>query len=194
MKSYQYFIELLIAGAGSLVWIILLAIDVFGIEWFRFEYNVLQNMSDGIFFALIILLFPFLYVSGIITDRVSDYLFDKTANIKISKKHFSCKEDYQKTKALMFMKSTNLRDLYEYGRMRSRVCRDWTLNSILILLASNYLIWIGNVVSEDRLKISLFVSVLLISSTIISFLTWRTLIRKEYRFIIMSKEILEDVK
>jgi len=193
MKSYQYLVELLIAGAGSLVWIVLLAIDVFGMEWFAVEYELLQGMSDGILFALIMLLFPFLFVSGIITDRVSDYLFDKLVNIRISKKHFDSKEEYQKTKALIFMNSTNLRDLYEYGRMRSRICRDWTLNSILILLVSNYMIWTSPEVSVGKLKLALFISILLLTSTVISFLTWRTLIGKEYRFINMSRDLMQKM-
>ena len=192
MKSYQYFIELLIAGAGTFIWILLLAVDVFGVEWFKVEYAMLQKMSDGVFFTMVLLLFPFLYVSGIITDRVSDFFFDKVANIKVAKKMMDSKEEYQLTKARIFMSSTNLRDLYEYGRMRSRICRDWTLNSILILLASNYLIWMGNVVESGQLRISLFVSGLLITSSVIAFLTWRNLIRKEYRFIKMSKDLLKE--
>ena len=192
MKSYQYFIELLIAGAGTFIWILLLAVDVFGVEWFKVEYAMLQKMSDGVFFTMVLLLFPFLYVSGIITDRVSDFFFDKVANIKVAKKMMDSKEEYQLTKARIFMSSTNLRDLYEYGRMRSRICRDWTLNSILILLASNYLIWMGNVVESGQLRISLFVSGLLITSSVIAFLTWRNLIRKEYRFIKLSKDLLKE--
>lgn len=190
MKSYQYLIELLIAGAGAFVWIIIFSIDVFGVDWFYFEYQMLQQMSDGILFALLFLLFPFLFVAGIITDRVSDYVLDKVYNIHEAKKYFKDKTDYHRTKALIFMSSTDLRDLYEYGRMRSRICRDWSLNSILILIASNYLIWNGSLVETGRLKISIFITTLLLASTVISFLTWRNLIKKEYRFICMSKELL----
>lgn len=195
MKDYQYYLELIIAGTGGLVWIFILSIDVFGAELFYFEYSNLQNMSDALLLGLLLILFPFVFVSGIIIDRISDFIFDKLINIKISKKYFDTKYDYQKAKSLIFYKSSNLKALYEYGRMRSRVCRSWTINSILILLSVNYLVWGGGTIESTDLKwrISIFVSTLLLGSTFVSFFTWRNLTKKEYRFVKMEEEILNEI-
>ena len=187
--------ELVIAGAGGLVWIIILSVDVFGVSWFYFEYAALQNMSEGLLIGLLFIIFPFVFITGIIMDRISDYLFDKVINIKISKKYFDTKYEYQKAKSLIFYKSSNLKGLYEYGRMRSRVCRSWTINSLLIFLSVNYLVWMGGGIEsvDMQWRISLFVSFLLLGSTIVSFLTWRNLMKKEYRFVKMEQDILNEI-
>lgn len=164
MRDYQYYLELIIAGAGALLWILILSIDVFGAEWFYVELRQILEISDGLLFAIVFILFPFVFVSGIIMDRISDYLFDRFINIKMSKKYFQNKYEYQKAKSLIFYKSSNLKALYEYGRMRSRICRSWTVNSILILISLNYLIWKGGVISTPMLqtKGSVFLTILLL--------------------------------
>ena len=195
MKDYQYYLELIIAGTGALLWIFLLSIDVFGVSWFYVEFAAIQNLSDGLLFACLLILFPVVFVSEIIMDRICDYLFDKLVNIKISKKYFKTKYEYQKAKSLIFYKSSNLKALYEYGRMRSRVCRSWTVNSLLIFISMNYLIWIGGEFENTNLqwRVSIFLSTLLLGSTVVSFLTWRNLTKKEYRFVKMEEEILYEI-
>lgn len=195
MREYQYYLELIIAGTGSLVWLLILSVDVFGAEWFYFELNQLQQLSDALLLAIVFILFPFVFVSGIIMDRISDYLFDKLINIKMSSKFFPDKYAYQKAKSLIFYKSSNLKALYEYGRMRTRICRSWTVNSLLILISMNYLIWKGGVIKTDALqmKTSIFLSCILLASTFVTFLTWRNLTKKEYRFVKMEEEILKEI-
>lgn len=140
MKAYQYILELLLAGAGSLLWLTILAIDVFGFGWISLEYEHLTSLSDGLIIAFLFIAFPFVLVGGIITDRFGDYLFDKLFNLKIAKNYFGESKEYHKAKTIVFYYSSNLKELYDYGRMRSRICRNWTINSIMLLLALNYLI------------------------------------------------------
>ena len=196
MKSYQYILELLLAGAGSLLWLTILAIDVFGFGWISLEYEHLTSLSDGLIIAFLVIVFPFVLVGGIITDRFGDIVFERLFDEKLLEKHFEKDETkYHRAKTKVFCESDNLKELYDYGRMRSRICRNWTINSIMLLLALNYLIWSREIVDDHTdFKISIFFSFILGISTVISFLTWKALINKEYWFVKKEMEILDEFR
>lgn len=194
LQTQGFYIELLIAGAGTCMWMVLAAIDIFGYDWIPIEYFLGEYAADGAFLGITILLFPFFYVCGIITDRISDWVFDTLFEDKMALKaekkfreEYDAELDCREAKFEIYGESRNLKELYEYGRMRSRIARDWTLNSAFLIVAFNYFFWFSSFEATTmmRIKLSLFMTFLLGVSTVVSYLTWKGLTTKEYKFLAM---------
>ena len=105
---------------------------VFGVGWIEAEF--LQNYTVlGVLLAVV-------YLLGIISDRVADYVFDKLFSGPLRARYFSEKREYQDARRLIFSLSDRLADMHDYGRTRIRICRGWALNAALIAASLNFLL------------------------------------------------------
>ena len=129
MATTNLFVELLVIGVGAALWAGLLIASAFGIEWTQAEF--LQQ------YPVLMALLALVYLFGIVSDRLADFVFDKLFSAPIRAKYFAEKRDYQDARRLVFSESSRLADMHEYGRTRIRICRGWALNAALIAVCWN---------------------------------------------------------
>lgn len=188
MNTSNYVLELLIAGISTFIWIILLCISCWGND-LAINMSAFQN-SDK--FLLGLAFAPIIYVVGIINDRLVDSLFDRVSPVR--KKYFPEIKQYREARSAVYINSVTLTKLFEYGRMRIRICRNWTANGILILISFLVFIWsdpanyiIQN--SEAKIEISIAFSAIMLLSIIGAYTSWKDLNVKEFEFLKIQGEI-----
>lgn len=192
MNTSNYVLELLIAGISTFVWIILLSISCWGND-LSINLDAFQN-SDK--FLLSLAFAPIIYVVGIINDRLVDKLFDRVSPLRKKKSDI---KRYRKARSAVYINSVTLTKLFEYGRMRIRICRNWTVNGILILISFLVFIWsdVANHIiqnSEAKIEISIAFSAIMLLSIIGSYTSWKDLNVKEFTFLEIQAEIFKQEK
>ncbi len=204
--STNYFIELLITGAGTAIAILLVSLGFWGI-WIPFDVILVDSTLIGI----LILVFPLLYTIGIVTDRLVDNLYDRWFGDEIiltsfctlrsdpkkltKQEKITALRGYSRARSKIYLASDSLRQVFEYGRMRIRITRSWSYNSVLILLASQVMIWSPLVPAGSlgqRFGIAMFVAVLMLMSAIVAFRAWQVLVRKECGLLNMQSELIDE--
>ena len=136
---------------------------------------------------------PIIYVFGVISDRMVDSIFDIYTNSKLRNKFFNSEDEYREARSLVYMKSDALTDLFEYGRVRIRICRNWIFNGILILVSALIFINYSDLKIELSYKLSTLVSFFMLLSVFGACIAWRDLNIKEFKFLkIQSKFLLNE--
>lgn len=173
MTTTHLFVELLVIGFGALAWVVILAAAIFGYD--------LTSLKDS-FFSLGTL-FPILslvYVFGILTDRVADWIFERIWGKRHLQKVYEDggKKLYYQHRRLLVIEGPELWHFIEYGRSRLRICRGWTLNSALLLIAvSIYAIKEPEFSASETIWAVLF----LCGLTVLCWASWNRLNLKEYK-------------
>ena len=121
MSTTNLFVELLVIGVGAACWVALLLYNALGTDWLDAE--ILDS------YPVLAVILAVVYLLGIVTDRVSDYLFDTFCSNRIRSRYFAEKRDYQDARRLVLSSSGRLADMHEYGRTRIRICRGWAVNA-----------------------------------------------------------------
>lgn len=191
MNTSGYFIELLIAGFSTIIWWILFSFCIWDF-WIPIEMLKFLLSST----TLVILLFPAIYIAGIVSDRMADLFFIKYTRIgKIEDLYFDSHNEYEKCRSIIYLKSQSLRELYEYGRTRIRICRNWVFNSPLIwffgvifTLRDNFF----HINFTDKILIIFFISLLFLGSTIMTYKSLLILVKKECHFIKIQAELINS--
>jgi hypothetical protein len=129
MTTTHLFVELLVIGIGAFAALLLLLAAIFG--WSPDTFSGLMGLQA---------LFPILaavYVLGILVDRLADICFDwkdKEQRREIFPDDDEKHTKYFESRRTLVIDGENLwRDL-EYVRSRSRICRGWTVNSLLLAI------------------------------------------------------------
>lgn len=133
MGTTNLFVELVVIGVGAAVWILELVLACFGFGWTQHDFS--SSLVTIVATALV-------YILGIVTDRVADGLFEGFLSAKMRHRVYGAAvAEYYRDRRLLLMRSAAEISLFEYGRSRMRICRGWTVNSLLITVATNVLIW-----------------------------------------------------
>ena len=133
MKTTNLFVELVVVGTGAALFVVLL-FYTFGADRFLFGQN-LSNLSKPDDLASIIPVLSLIYVLGIVTDKVAYRIFKPTED-RLRKAQFGNEGYYQKRHILYTSANTTQAvEAFEYGRSKVRICRGWTVNSTLLILA-----------------------------------------------------------
>jgi hypothetical protein len=132
MATTNLFVELLVIGVGAACWVFLLILTAFGVEIFQVDVLKIYPIFPP--------LLAVLYLLGIISDRLADFVFDQLFSRSLRNQFFAQKRDYQDARRLIYSSSGRLADMHEYGRSRIRVCRGWCLNAVLIAICLNVLL------------------------------------------------------
>ena len=173
MGTTDLFVELIVIGMGSTVWIFFLIISIFGFSWV--DFNKLFSLPA---------LFPFLsltYVLGIVFDRISDTIFELIWAKELFRKYYENKDDFHDDRRFIYIHEGRLADLLEYGRSRLRICRGWALNSVLILLTLNFFVWTKLPDSSLKIQVSIFGSFLCIFLACGTWFSWYKLTLNDFR-------------
>ncbi|MBD2465132.1 hypothetical protein H6G89_29425 [Oscillatoria sp. FACHB-1407] len=184
MSTTELFVELIIIGMGSAIWIFLLIGSIFGLSWI--DSNQLLSLP-----ALI----PFLaltYVVGIVFDRIADTLFERIWAEKLFNQYYKNKTDFYDDRRIIYIHEGRLANLLEYGRSRLRICRGWTLNLILILLTLNLFAWTRITDANLKIQVSAFGSLFCILLACGTWFSWYRLVLNDFRRVKEQAQFLRN--
>lgn len=126
MSTTSLIIEFLIVGIQVAIWLGLIFLSIFGIDWF-----VLEKIK-GFEIMISVLALPIVYPIGIFVDNLADSLLDKW-NRKIREKYIPDKS-LSVSKLLVVAKNEWLAAIFDYGRARIRISRSTALNFLIITI------------------------------------------------------------
>ena len=172
MGTTNLFVELVVIGVGAMTWLCLLVVAVFGWKWIPID-KVFSTVA-------LVPLLSLIYLLGIISDRIADSIFERLWVTRLRQRCFESTKEYHLARRQILTGSERLSDLLEYGRSRMRICRGWTLNSILIAITLNLCVWIQLQPSHAR-SLSIFGTIASLSFAVGAWDTWRKLSVTEYR-------------
>jgi hypothetical protein len=202
MSQPSYHLELLIAGFGTILAMLIGAFAVWDMHWFPWHMVSSDNSSLVVAFVLL----PLIYTTGIVTDRFTDLLLGRWFLTDINARHFDTKDGYLKARTLIYVKSESLKSVFEYSRMRIRILRCWLLNSMLIGIAS--LIFIASppqpldgkpeadfcrFVCDNKWSLAIMIVVATAFSVWISFRSWYHMTEAESRNLKFQSEFLKEL-
>lgn len=173
MGTTDLFVELIVIGIGAFVWIAIATLSIFGYEWVPLE----QLFSV----SAIVPFLSFVYVVGIVTDRIADVLFDKLWTPRLHRKHYSSLSTTREDRRLIYSKNQYLANLIEYGRSRLRICRGWAFNAVLIMIAADFFIATQVVDPFLRTRLFLWINLLFGFIAFFSWYSWYQLSDTQYR-------------
>lgn len=174
MSTTDLFVELLIIGLGAAVWVLLLIFSIFGLSWLTFEQ----------FTSLTVLLpmLGFIYVLGIVTDRMADAVFDRYFKLPLKRHYYPDDNDQDfRDRRYLYLKGGQLINLIDYGRSRLRICRGWCFNGVLIIIALNLFAWARIPSTALSVRLSVYGTVLMAILVGGLWLAWRQLTLNDYR-------------
>ncbi len=181
MSTTLLFAELLIAGIQVIVWFVILLLSVFGYDW---VFTIQTQVISGWQVLITIIVLPFVYVLGILFDRLADIIFSKWDRT-IGKKFFDKEAPYIFARVRFQISKDNdqLNHEFEYTRSRQRIVRASSLNfAITTVLA---IIFVGTRLQGVPNSLTLLYFIALIGSllTILAIVTWYKLINSYYGLI-----------
>lgn len=160
-------------GVGAALWIGLLIFSIFG-------YGAVSTATLASPAAAVVLL-SFIYVCGIVTDRIADFIFEKLWGAEIRKKWFPSVSDYYGARREIFEKSHLASQLLEYSRSRLRICRGWAFNLVMSSIALTIFLISTSSPPFDKPRVFVFGTLGLLSLAGGSWYSWKTLAESEYR-------------
>ncbi len=138
MKTTNLFVELVVVGTGAALFVVLLLFTFFGAQPWLY-----QGISKSDDVASIIPVLSLIYVLGIVVDKVAYRLFKNTEDhlrsnmFKVESTEPDKLKGYYDARHHLFTSpnTTAAIEAFEFGRSKIRICRGWTVNSVLIILA-----------------------------------------------------------
>lgn len=203
MGTTNLFVELIVIGTGTAIWLVLLTLTFFGYEWVKLDKEWMDSSFVAVFSLIIV------YVLGILFDRFANSIFKDDTRIggrlyklvfgkkkahKKPPKPFENYDEYDNTKAAVYSQLESLRDLYEYNRSRLRICRGWALNCVLIIVSLNLFIWTRLPQDYPRVRLSASASVLLLAMAFAAVQGWADLTANENKNLSLHKKIVDTLK
>jgi hypothetical protein len=186
MSTTNLFVELIVIGVGALIWVVLLILTLFGLNWLPYDALISPIYA--------IPLLAIIYVLGIISDRVADYVFSLLWTDDLRGSYFKDRKEYYHNRRIILVNSERLSDLLEYGRSRLRISRGWAFNLILVLISCNAFLWIHLYAMENILYVSILSSIILLLLIFASWFSWRSLVLNEYRKIKEQAQFIQSVQ
>ena len=182
MSTTALFVELLIVGLESLVWIFLFISGFFGIDWLLGLINIFEKA--GLF--LTVVLIGFAYLIGILLDELFDSLTGWWSNRIKSSIHDKDLPQMWDMQAYIFGHSKEATEQLGYIRTRVRIMRSSIFNFGLIGIGA--ILFVSNQISSTNYPVGRInwvngiICLLLVSIT--SFIYWR--LENAYWFRVMG--------
>ena len=181
MDTTTLFVEILIAGTQCLVWLILLIINLLGMDWMK-NFS-LPDISSWML-PLSFLALSFAYTLGILMDRIGDGLFlpwDK----KIQKVYLVGK-NLTSNEIRFNIQNDSLHKHLDYIRSRLRIARSSALNFFMITIFSVLLCMrLPNLTDQQKLLYELSGSVLGLLLIVSAVYAWYILTNSYYKNIVI---------
>jgi len=176
MGSTTLFVEILITGLESVIWLGFLLGCLFGTEWLNFiakSFEVAQAFTTTLLLGLV-------YVVGIIIEEVTDALFESWSDklkASLNNGDMSRYNDIQDFVYSHYVMKTD--DQLGYMRSRRRILRASAFNVVMIAISSIAFLWLRNSTITDLSKISLTVFIAIVGAlgTWLSLFTYKRITR-----------------
>jgi len=127
VSTTSLFVELVVIGIGAAIWVTLVILAFFGYEW--------VSIDKALSLPAAIPILSVVYVLGIVSDRIIDILFDRLWGATLRLKEFPDTAVYHQARRTALTGSNAMADIIEYSRSRLRICRGWSVHSLLIAIA-----------------------------------------------------------
>lgn len=184
MNTTLLFVEIVIAGLQSLLWVALLTLSLTGVEWLK---NVsIQDLGEWSFLVSA-LFFSLAYSLGILVDRSAKFIFSFWDN-RLQKRYLIGKT--QSMAALRFrLENESLNKHLEYIRTRMRIARSSALNFFLITVFGVVLInRITGLTSEQKGLFSWTVLGVGILLVLLFMFTWYSISNTHYNLVTLANK------
>lgn len=189
MSTTLLFAELLIIGLQATIWLSLLIVNIWGYRWL----STIQAIGFSDWQTVIVVLaLSFVYVLGIIIDRVADLFFsgwDKrirekiipNAPLPIAVMRFELGKDNE-----------YLNRQFEYTRSRMRIARASSINFALIILLA--ILFVLNHLQGDPGQVGYLIFLLVFGSFLVcaTLYTWHKLERTYFELVKANYELYES--
>jgi len=170
MKTTELIVELLVIGMGTLISLSLI------IYLFTLETNFDHSFKIPAFY-----IFPALvlsYVFGILTDRVSDFLYAKVERAMRKKRLGNDGANtFQQIRTLVNDSSPSLYNWFIYSRSRIRIVRGWSV-SFFVMSITLLIYYVKN---DAFSNVLLYLLITCIACSFLSIFSYHRLLRSEYR-------------
>ncbi len=133
MGTTSLFVELVVIGLGGFAWVALILFSIFGYD--EAKLTLLNSLPSAI------TTLAFIYVLGIIIDRIANNLYRHFILKKIIAKSSISKKEYDQLMAFIIDKHEQWAERISYSRSRQRILRSWILNFIILIFCGNIYIW-----------------------------------------------------
>ena len=174
MNTTNLFVELIVIGLGAFIWLSLFFAPLFGFSGFHQFFDFFENKNATLIALASI---PFIYVLGIIVDRVADIMLQPVEQ-KIRGQYFENTKEVMDAKTAIYYKSQIISNVMEYNRSRLRICRGWFLNSLVFIISGN-LVLILTSTTHKGLYV-LLNTIFFLFFAWLNFYAWKVMTRKEY--------------
>jgi len=180
MATTLIFAELLITGIQVAIWLFILTLSVFGIDWLaNFDGTQIKDWQT----IIAIIGLSIVYVLGIVFDRLADALF-LIWDRKIAKEKYPNVKSFAILRFEIAKDNPALSAQFEYTRSRLRLSRSTAFNFAITTVA---LIVFGLTrLSSTLLDVSTFITFTSIVGTLltaISIFAWYRLITQHFNFL-----------
>lgn len=159
METTHLYVELIIIGLETSVWMCMVYINIVGNQIAEIISKVLNNFSSSL------LLIGLLYIVGILMDRLADMIYKKIEN-RIRKE-----SGLEAKSSILIWKKYDQEKVSDYMRSRIRILRVSTLNIPLITLS---FLWSVLVSAGTSLFLVIYI---IIIGILFTYVSWKSYIK-----------------
>lgn len=152
MESTLLYVEMIIIGVETFIWMFIFFINIVGNKSFTIITSILNSLTSSL------LLIGCLYIIGILMDRLSDIIFESTEN-KIRKK-----SGLKAKTTILIWKNADQEKYFDYTRSRIRIVRASVLNIPLIAISTLWYL-------EFKSYLTLYIALL---GILFSWISWKS--------------------
>lgn len=181
MKTTSLFVELLVIGTGAMIALALVLTSMI-----QLDTHWLSSTLEDYSLLVALFAFSFIYLLGIVVDRLADMLFDARSQ-QIKATVYKADENILADKINIYHNATPLVEMINYGRSRMRICRGWILNLLFIIIAFDGYCLLNQ--SGDILSL-IGINVLALAFLYLLYICWKNLTIKEYSKIRTISDLL----
>lgn len=169
MNTTNIFVELVVVGFHTLIWISLFVLALFGFQQIDLEKLFTINLALP---ALALT-----YIFGILVDRVADLALDEQDGRLRSQYDFAGLPSFLEMRFYILSKSSDVYEQLEYARSRLRIARASIFNFALTTIAAVLLAWFqfGKMLGDYRLLACIAAAAIGAGLTWVSYQAWEAL-------------------
>ncbi len=170
MKTTELYVELIIIGLETSIWMCMFFVDIIGKSFVNFINGILKNFSSSL------LIIGILYIIGLLLDRISDLFFQKVEDGIMEK------SGLETVKSTVAWERFNQEYFFRYVRSRMRILRTSVINIPLITISFLWFV-IKNMYSV------LLILYILVLGIVFTYISWKALIKSTYTYYSKARKL-----
>jgi hypothetical protein len=187
MNTTNIFVELVVIGLHTLIWVGLLVLSLVGYQNLDLEKVFTVNLALPILAVT--------YILGILVDRVSDMALGAQDDRLRSHFDFEGLPSFLSMRFYILNKSSDVYEHLEYARSRLRIARASILNFAFTTVASALFLWfqIGQALTTEQRVLACIAAIIIGALlTWISYQAWETLAKTHTNNTIKAYQVLKE--